>query len=213
MSHGGRWHDFLRSRNRDSYRSWLQRFVRLIRFCSFMETPRTNAAVIAAPGYATPEYVHGDFARELERELAEVKQQLAVNHERAELIIFAREQAIESLQREIVHVNSEWRQKTKTACPKCMGRDDMSQDKATLNWTCIQCGMHWDNRYVQGWNDAKKNEAVCFACRGEGVADHEEGGTVTCSECGGSGVLPNAQVQRRPAPEPSTTCDDHGRSL
>jgi len=26
-------------------------------------------------------------------------------------------------------------------------------------------------------------------------------------------ALPNAQVQRRPAPEPSTTCDDHGRSL
>ena len=29
MSHGGRWRDFLRSRNRDSYRSWLHRVVRL----------------------------------------------------------------------------------------------------------------------------------------------------------------------------------------
>jgi hypothetical protein len=30
MSHGGKWRDFLRSRNRDTYRSWLHRFVRLI---------------------------------------------------------------------------------------------------------------------------------------------------------------------------------------
>lgn len=28
---------------------------------------------------------------------------------------------------------------------------------------------------------------VCFACSGEGVADHEDGGDATCSECGGSG--------------------------
>ena len=26
-------------------------------------------------------------------------------------------------------------------------------------------------------------------------------------------LCPNAEVQRRPASEPSTTCDDHGRSL
>jgi hypothetical protein len=30
MSHGGKWRDFLRSRNRDTYRSWLHRLVRLI---------------------------------------------------------------------------------------------------------------------------------------------------------------------------------------
>lgn len=33
------------------------------------DTPRTDAAVKAAPEYATPEYVHSDFARQLEREL------------------------------------------------------------------------------------------------------------------------------------------------
>jgi hypothetical protein len=35
MSHEGRWHDFLRSRNRDSYRSWLHRVVRLILLTEF----------------------------------------------------------------------------------------------------------------------------------------------------------------------------------
>jgi hypothetical protein len=35
MSRGGRWRDFLRSRNRDSYRSWLHRFVRLIFLTEF----------------------------------------------------------------------------------------------------------------------------------------------------------------------------------
>jgi hypothetical protein len=29
VSHGGKWRDFLRSRNRDTYRSWLHSFVRL----------------------------------------------------------------------------------------------------------------------------------------------------------------------------------------
>ena len=153
-----------------------------------MNTPRTNSAAFNGYAYLLSE------AKKLETELAEVKHQLAENHERAELIIFAREQAIESLQREIVHVNNEWRERMKTACPKCMGKDDMSQDKATLNWTCIHCGMHWDNNYVQGWNDAKKNETLCFACRGEGIYDHEEGGTATCLECGGSGIRDGAKA-------------------
>lgn len=38
------------------------------------DTPKTDAAVIAAPEYATPEYVHGDFARELERENARLRE-------------------------------------------------------------------------------------------------------------------------------------------
>jgi hypothetical protein len=38
-----------------------------------MNTPRTDTAVCLAPQYATPEYVHGDFARELEREIASLR--------------------------------------------------------------------------------------------------------------------------------------------
>jgi hypothetical protein len=35
MSHGGRWRDFLRSRNRDIYRSWHHRVVRLVFLTEF----------------------------------------------------------------------------------------------------------------------------------------------------------------------------------
>lgn len=115
---------------------------------------------------------------DLAEEIRRLKTQSEINHERAENIIAAREKTIEQLRREI----------GTRACPKCMKSESMSQDIATLNWTCIQCGTHWDHMYAQGWNDAKKKEAVCFACRGEGVYDHEEGGTATCSECGGSGM-------------------------
>lgn len=48
---------------------------------------------------------------EQRREIAELNRRLTENHERAELIIFAREQAIESLQKELVQVNNEWREK------------------------------------------------------------------------------------------------------
>ena len=43
------------------------------------KTPRTDAAVCLAPEYATPEYVHGDFARGLEREIAKLKEERELN--------------------------------------------------------------------------------------------------------------------------------------
>jgi len=35
------------------------------------DTPRTDAAEASSPDYATPEYIHSDFVRQLERELNE----------------------------------------------------------------------------------------------------------------------------------------------
>jgi hypothetical protein len=37
------------------------------------DTPRTDAAEASAPDYATPEYIHSDFVRQLERELNKAK--------------------------------------------------------------------------------------------------------------------------------------------
>ena len=41
VSHGGKWRDFLRSRNRDTYRSWLHRFVRLIFLFHFISVGKS----------------------------------------------------------------------------------------------------------------------------------------------------------------------------